>query len=116
MESTSSQSPARRSPSSTHPPAPPSARVQVHAARPSNAADLPSLPQNAPDFSLDELKDAIAVSQKAFESWRHSTPAARAAVLQKWKQLCIENEADLALLITVENGKPLHEAKGEVNP
>ena len=36
-------------------------------------------------------------------------------MLQKWKQLCIEHEADLALLITVENGKPFHEAKGEVS-
>ena len=71
--------------------------------------------QNAPDFSLEELKETIASSQKAFESWRHSTPTARSAVLQKWKQHCIENEADLALLITVENGKPLHESKGEVS-
>ncbi|KAL8286769.1 hypothetical protein RQP46_004297 [Phenoliferia psychrophenolica] len=77
---------------------------------PSTGEDL----GHCPDFSLAELKDAIASSTKAFESWRHSTPAARSGVLQKWRQLCIENEHDLALLITAENGKPLAEARGEL--
>ncbi|KAI5476036.1 Gly-Xaa carboxypeptidase [Pseudohyphozyma bogoriensis] len=69
---------------------------------------------NCPDLTLGELKDAIDVTAKAFESWRHSTPTARSQVLQKWRQLCIENQDDLALLITMENGKPLHESMGEV--
>ncbi|KAI5474786.1 succinic semialdehyde dehydrogenase [Pseudohyphozyma bogoriensis] len=69
---------------------------------------------HCPDFTLEELKDAIDVTAKAFDSWRHSTPAARSQVLQKWKQLCLDNQDDLALLITMENGKPLHEALGEV--
>lgn len=58
--------------------------------------------QNCPDFTLEELKETIEISAKAFESWRHSTPLARKDVLQRWKALCLEHEEDLALLITVE--------------
>ncbi|KAM0746863.1 succinic semialdehyde dehydrogenase [Meredithblackwellia eburnea MCA 4105] len=69
---------------------------------------------NAADFTVEELTDAINVATKTFDTWRHSTPNVRSGILQKWRQLVLENKDDLARLITTENGKPIFESEGEV--
>src|SRR5581483_10989278 len=57
---------------------------------------------------------AIEAASNAFPKWRALTAKARAAVLKKWFELILANQEDLARLITLENGKPLAESKGEV--
>ena len=47
-------------------------------------------------------------------AWRAKTAKERAAILRKWNDLILANQDDLALILTTEQGKPLAEAKGEI--
>lgn len=58
--------------------------------------------------------DAILCAEKALVNWRNTTAKSRAQIMRKWFDLIIENADDLAFLMTLEQGKPLAEAKGEV--
>ena len=57
---------------------------------------------------------AIGAADKALPSWRRKTGKERAALMRKWFDLIVENTNDLATLMTLEQGKPLTEAAGEV--
>ena len=57
---------------------------------------------------------AIAAAEKALPSWRSKLAKERAHIMRKWFELIIENTQDLAKLMTLEQGKPLAEAAGEV--
>ncbi len=57
---------------------------------------------------------AIDAAAEAFKLWKKKTHAERAALLERWFALMIEHEQDLALLLTLEQGKPLNEALGEI--
>ena len=57
---------------------------------------------------------AIAAASAALPAWRGKTAKERHAIMLKWFQLLLANEADLARIITAEQGKPLSESKGEV--
>jgi len=61
----------------------------------------------------DTLKAVVAASE-AFKVWKKFTAGKRARILKKWYQLQMENVGDLAHILTVEQGKPLAESKGEV--
>ncbi|SDN93900.1 NAD-dependent succinate-semialdehyde dehydrogenase [Pseudomonas jinjuensis] len=61
-----------------------------------------------------ETVRAIEVADAALEGWRARTAKERAQILRRWYELLLENENDLALLMTLEQGKPLHEALGEI--
>ena len=50
----------------------------------------------------------------AFRDWKEKTHAERGALLERWHGLILENEEDLALMLTLEQGKPLAEARGEI--
>ncbi len=67
-----------------------------------------------PDMGGDETRAAINAAAKAFGPWKAKTHAERAALLEKWYALMIEHEEDLGLLLTLEQGKPLTEGKGEI--
>lgn len=67
-----------------------------------------------PDVSGLETRAAVEAANRALASWKAKTHAERAALLEKWFALIIENEDDLALLLTLEQGKPLSEALGEI--
>ena len=67
-----------------------------------------------PEFNKDDTLSAISAAEEAFASFRKTTPRERATLLRKWYNLMQEHAADLATLITWENGKPLNDAKGEV--
>ena len=67
-----------------------------------------------PDMGGNETRAAIDAAAKAFAPWKAKTHAERAALLEKWYALMIEHEDDLALLLTMEQGKPLAEGKGEI--
>ncbi|WP_343551457.1 NAD-dependent succinate-semialdehyde dehydrogenase [Pantoea sp.] len=61
-----------------------------------------------------ETTRAIAAASAALPAWRALTAKARAVILQRWYQLIIENQEDLAQLVVQEQGKVLAEARGEV--
>ncbi|RUX76682.1 NAD-dependent succinate-semialdehyde dehydrogenase [Mesorhizobium sp. M7A.F.Ca.US.006.04.2.1] len=67
-----------------------------------------------PDMGRDETRAAIDAAQAAFKDWKARTHAERGALLERWHSLILENEDDLALLLTLEQGKPLAEARGEI--
>ncbi|PSJ52660.1 NAD-dependent succinate-semialdehyde dehydrogenase [Kumtagia ephedrae] len=58
---------------------------------------------------------AIDAAARAFPGWRALLPQQRAAILRKWHGLMLEAKDDLALLMTLEQGKPLQEALGEID-
>ena len=57
---------------------------------------------------------AITAAEKALSAWRSKTGKERAHIMRKWFDLITENTQDLATLMTLEQGKPLAEAAGEV--
>lgn len=67
-----------------------------------------------PAMGTKETRLAIEAANAAFADWKKRTHAHRAALLEKWHALMIENLDDLALILTTEQGKPLEEAKGEI--
>ena len=67
-----------------------------------------------PNFSAEETKSVINNADKAFQSWKNTTAKERSIILKKWSDLIIENVDDLAKIMTIEQGKPLAEAKGEI--
>jgi succinate-semialdehyde dehydrogenase/glutarate-semialdehyde dehydrogenase len=68
-----------------------------------------------PLMGRDEAERAIIAAEAAQKSWKTLTAAARAAILKRWFDLIILHREDLAQLLTAEQGKPLAEARGEVN-
>ena len=67
-----------------------------------------------PDLGAQEARHAIDAAHRAFPSWSKKTAKERAVILRKWFDLILENQEDLARLMTLEQGKPLAEARGEV--
>jgi succinate-semialdehyde dehydrogenase/glutarate-semialdehyde dehydrogenase len=78
-----------------------------------NPANLSTL-GTIPDMSGKETRAAIDAAAEALKLWKKKTHAERAALLERWFALMIEHEQDLALLLTLEQGKPLNEALGEI--
>ncbi|MFI4988206.1 MAG: NADP-dependent succinate-semialdehyde dehydrogenase [Alphaproteobacteria bacterium] len=69
---------------------------------------------SVPRMGTDETRRAIEAAEKALPAWRAKTAKERAKVLRKWADLMMENQEDLAVLMTAEQGKPLAESKGEI--
>ena len=67
-----------------------------------------------PDMGKKETNEAIDAANNAWPSWRARTAKERAIILKKWFDLIMENQEDLAILMTAEQGKPIAEARGEV--
>ncbi|MBO1040761.1 NAD-dependent succinate-semialdehyde dehydrogenase [Brucella pituitosa] len=67
--------------------------------------------------SLSEAQTMLAIdaAEKAFPEWRNKLPQQRAAILRRWYELVLANREDLALLMTLEQGKPLDESCGEID-
>ncbi|MFV0798717.1 NAD-dependent succinate-semialdehyde dehydrogenase [Brucella sp. MAB-22] len=67
--------------------------------------------------SLGEAETTLAIDAavKAFSAWRDKLPHERSAVLRRWFELVTANREDLALLMTLEQGKPLAESRGEID-
>lgn len=61
-----------------------------------------------------ETRRAIDAAQVAMQSWKALPAAQRSAVLEQWHALILQNQQDLAALMTLEQGKPLFESVGEV--
>jgi succinate-semialdehyde dehydrogenase/glutarate-semialdehyde dehydrogenase len=67
-----------------------------------------------PRCDTAETRRAIEAAQAAFPAWRAKTAKERAAVLRKWYDLMMANQEELARLLTMEQGKSLAEARGEI--
>ncbi|MFN4278253.1 MAG: NAD-dependent succinate-semialdehyde dehydrogenase [Ferrovibrio sp.] len=67
-----------------------------------------------PDMGRAEAKRAIDAAHAAWPAWAGLTAKQRAALLRKWYELILQHQDDLGALMTLEQGKPLAEAKGEV--
>ena len=67
-----------------------------------------------PKLGAAETREAIDAANRAFPAWSKKTGKERAVVLRKWFDLMMENQEDLARLMTIEQGKPLSESRGEV--
>ncbi|MDV3249720.1 NAD-dependent succinate-semialdehyde dehydrogenase [Devosia sp. BK] len=66
------------------------------------------------DASIADAMQAVAAAEKAAEGWRTTAPRQRAEILRRCFELMIEKRDMLAELISLENGKSLADAKGEV--
>jgi succinate-semialdehyde dehydrogenase/glutarate-semialdehyde dehydrogenase len=67
-----------------------------------------------PRLSRKETAEAIAAAERAMPAWAAKTAKERANTLRRWFNLMMENQEDLARIMTVEQGKPLAEARGEI--
>ena len=68
-----------------------------------------------PDMDGEDTRAAIEAADAAFGPWRKRTHGERAALIERWFDLMVENRDDLGLLLTLEQGKPLGEARGEID-
>ena len=66
------------------------------------------------DLSRDEVAQAIDAAEAAMKGWAARTAKERAQIMRKWYDLMMENQDDLARILTAEMGKPFAEAKGEI--
>jgi succinate-semialdehyde dehydrogenase / glutarate-semialdehyde dehydrogenase len=67
-----------------------------------------------PRMGVAETRRAIEAADAAFKSWRAKTGKDRAKILRRWADLMMENQEDLAIILTTEQGKPLAEARAEI--
>jgi succinate-semialdehyde dehydrogenase/glutarate-semialdehyde dehydrogenase len=67
-----------------------------------------------PSLAMSEVRWAIEGAALALKSWRRKTAQERSQLLRRWFELLLEHQEDLALLMTLEQGKPLAEARGEI--
>ncbi|WP_305984486.1 NAD-dependent succinate-semialdehyde dehydrogenase [Roseibium sp. MMSF_3544] len=67
--------------------------------------------------SLDvaESRGAIEAAHRSFAPWAALLPQDRSAILKRWYELISDHREDLALLMTLEQGKPISEARGEID-
>ncbi len=67
-----------------------------------------------PKMGADETSKAIECARIAQIKWRGMLAKERAVILRRWHELMMENQEDLATLMTLEQGKPLAESRGEI--
>ncbi|WP_299844824.1 NAD-dependent succinate-semialdehyde dehydrogenase [uncultured Jannaschia sp.] len=67
-----------------------------------------------PDAGPGEAMDAVEAAHAAAAAWRATSPRERSEILRRWFSLMTERAEELALLISIENGKALPDARGEV--
>lgn len=69
---------------------------------------------HVPNLGATETEAAIAAAEAAQDAWAARTAKERSVILRRWYDLMIANADDLACILTMEQGKPLSEAKGEI--
>ena len=85
-------------------------KEQLSVTNPANQSVLGSVPK----LTAEQIKLAITSANNAWESWRNIAAKDRSAIIRKWYELIIENQDDLATIMTLEQGKPIGEARGEI--
>lgn len=69
---------------------------------------------DVPQLTDEQVNKAIFSASVAFRSWKNVLVTERTALLKKWNDLILENAEDLAIIMVLEQGKPLKEAIGEI--
>ena len=82
----------------------------IDVTNPANGEKLGTIPR----MGTDETRRAIEAANCALPAWRAKTAKERSQVLRRWFDLIMANQADLAVIMTAEQGKPLAESKGEI--
>ena len=67
-----------------------------------------------PNVGIEETRTAIHVANEAWSGWRTKTAKERSIILRRWYELILQHGNDLAYLMTLEQGKPLAEARTEI--
>ncbi|WP_240992224.1 NAD-dependent succinate-semialdehyde dehydrogenase [Rickettsiella grylli] len=67
-----------------------------------------------PDLESTHLQHAVTAAEAALPRWMSKTAKERSELLHQWYTLILENSDDLALLLTIEQGKPFSEAQEEI--
>lgn len=67
-----------------------------------------------PDLGGEAVDQAVTAAEAAFGAWRARPAIERAALLERWHDAILANAGDLARIMTIEQGKPLAEARGEI--
>lgn len=67
-----------------------------------------------PNGGKEETTQAIDAAHEAFQTWSKTNAYERASYLEKFYELILEHEEDLAETMTIEMGKPINESRGEV--
>ncbi|AQU84173.1 MULTISPECIES: NAD-dependent succinate-semialdehyde dehydrogenase [unclassified Halomonas] len=70
---------------------------------------------SVPKCGSNETRRAVDAAELAFQGWHKRTAKERSVLLRRWYELMIEHKEDLALIMTREQGKPLTEARGEID-
>ncbi len=66
-----------------------------------------------PDMGAKETNDAIEAANNSWSNWRSRTAKERAVILKKWFDLITNNQEDLAILMTAEQGNHLQKQKAK---
>jgi len=82
----------------------------IDVTNPVNGSVIASVPM----LGADETRRAIEAADEAMKGWKKLTAKERCNTLRKWYDLMMENQEDLAQIMTAEQGKPLAESRGEI--
>lgn len=69
---------------------------------------------SVPKMGAEETCRAIDAAHKALQAWKERPAQERAGLLRRWYELILESQEDLAILMTIEQGKPIKEARAEI--
>ncbi|NIC07821.1 NAD-dependent succinate-semialdehyde dehydrogenase [Billgrantia bachuensis] len=69
---------------------------------------------SVPDLTANDARDAVAAAEAAWTAWRRQPAKQRAGLLRAWFDAIMAHQESLARLMTLEQGKPLAESRGEV--
>ena len=78
-----------------------------------NPANLKEI-GTVPKCGTSETKKAIEAANKAWPDWKSKSARQRSDILRKWFDLIIKNKEELAQIMTIEQGKPINESRGEI--
>ncbi len=67
-----------------------------------------------PRLTAADVRSAIDAANRALPGWRETSAKERSRLMRRWFDLCMAHQDDLGMLLTLEQGKPLAEAKGEI--
>lgn len=69
---------------------------------------------NIASVAAQQVEQAVVAADTALATWKLTTAKERSLLLKKWYQLIIENQEDLAMILSTEQGKPMTESRGEI--
>lgn len=67
-----------------------------------------------PSATAAQVEEAVEAAETALATWKLTTAKERSTLLRKWFNLIVENQEDLAIILSTEQGKPITESRGEI--